>query len=79
MPLTQLLLCAAAAALAIWHPPSVAASVVTIAAMGDSITAGKDDTGDQSQSWPAQLDAMLGDSVSVRNFGRSGRECPVEE
>lgn len=46
--------------------------VVTIAAMGDSITEGKI-KGDKSQSWPAQLDATLGEEVLVMNFGKSGR------
>lgn len=52
----------------------VSSAKISVAAMGDSITEGKDpSTGSKDQSWPAQLDRLLGDEVWVRNFGKSGR------
>jgi len=44
-----------------------------VACVGDSITFGDALDNPDQQSYPAQLQIMLGDSVEVRNFGRNGR------
>lgn len=44
-----------------------------VACVGDSITFGDALAEPDQQSYPAQLQTMLGDSFEVRNFGRNGR------
>lgn len=45
---------------------------VKVACVGDSITAGVGTADRATQSYPAQLEAMLGDGYAVKNFGVSG-------
>lgn len=53
---------------------SVAAqSVVRVACIGDSITAGSGSSDRQTKSYPAVLAALLGERYEVRNFGIGGR------
>jgi len=61
---------AAALALLVWQPPSLAQ--VKIACIGDSITYGSGLPDPATQSYPAVLGAMLGDGFEVRNYGVSG-------
>jgi len=44
-----------------------------VACIGDSITFGAALDNPDQQSYPAQLQTMLGNSCEVRNFGRNGR------
>jgi lysophospholipase L1-like esterase len=44
-----------------------------VACVGDSITFGAALTDPEEESYPAQLQRMLGDSAVVRNFGRNSR------
>uniref|UniRef100_A0A7S3K0S6 SGNH hydrolase-type esterase domain-containing protein n=1 Tax=Aureoumbra lagunensis TaxID=44058 RepID=A0A7S3K0S6_9STRA len=46
--------------------------------MGDSITSSSTASSPEL-AWPAQLDVLLGDAVTVRNFGRSGRTVMLTE
>jgi acyl-CoA thioesterase I len=48
-------------------------STLRVACVGDSITFGDVLADPERQSYPAQLQTMLGDSFEVRNFGRNGR------
>ncbi|QAY64469.1 carbohydrate-binding protein [Xylanimonas allomyrinae] len=45
---------------------------LSVAAVGDSITYGMNTSGTETSSYPAQLQSMLGDAFSVKNFGISG-------
>lgn len=47
-------------------------AVTKIACVGDSITYGAGIKDHKTQTYPAQLQAILGDSYDVRNFGVSG-------
>lgn len=46
--------------------------VVKVACVGDSITAGVGAKNRKAQNYPAQLQALLGDKYTVKNFGVSG-------
>jgi lysophospholipase L1-like esterase len=48
-------------------------SVVRVACIGDSITAGSGASDRQSRSYPAVLAALLGERYEVKNFGIGGR------
>ena len=70
MKTTQiLLLCAALAGAA----SAVAAEPIVVACVGDSITYGHGASDRGSKSYPAQLQALLGDGWDVRNFGHNAR------
>jgi lysophospholipase L1-like esterase len=51
---------------------SVAAAKIRVACVGASITAGFGTTNHSTQSYPAQMQAILGPGYEVRNFGVSG-------
>ena len=44
-----------------------------VACLGNSITVGVGDHRDDPDTYPAQLDVLLGDGYNVQNFGVSGR------
>ena len=50
-----------------------AAEAVKVACIGDSITYGYGIADRAAESYPAKLQALLGDGYEVRNFGNSGR------
>lgn len=52
---------------------SMAEEKVKVACIGDSITYGKGIANRETHSYPARLQALLGDGYEVRNFGSSGR------
>jgi lysophospholipase L1-like esterase len=59
--------------LAVFAGYSVSAqSKIKVACVGNSITAGAGITDPQTNSYPAQLQALLGDKYQVSNFGVSG-------
>ncbi|NWK57461.1 hypothetical protein HW115_17725 [Verrucomicrobiaceae bacterium N1E253] len=49
------------------------AAVIRVACIGDSITFGAGIANREENSYPAQLQQLLGDQYEVRNFGNSGR------
>ncbi len=53
-------------------PLSLAARPVKVACVGDSITYGAAINGREKNSYPAQLQRLLGDGYVVKNFGNSG-------
>ena len=53
--------------------PAAAAERLRIACIGDSITYGTGLQNRDQESYPAQLQRLLGDGVEVRNFGNPGR------
>jgi lysophospholipase L1-like esterase/nitroreductase len=68
MKTTRILaLCAALAGAA----SAVAAEPIVVACVGDSITYGHGASDRGSKSYPAQLQALLGEGWDVRNFGRN--------
>ena len=68
MKTTRLLsLCAALSAGAAFGEPLV------VACVGDSITYGHGASDRGAKSYPAQLQALLGDGWNVRNFGHNAR------
>ena len=70
MKTTALLsLCAALAGAA----SAVAAEPIVVACVGDSITYGHGASDRGSKSYPAQLQALLGEGWDVRNFGHNAR------
>lgn len=66
----QLLIVAAVALLA--SGISSAFATINVACVGDSITAGYGLSDPGTQSYPAQLQVILGNGYAVSNFGRSG-------
>ncbi len=48
-------------------------SIIKVACVGDSITAGSQSTNAATRSYPTQLKNMLGDGYEVKNFGYSGK------
>ena len=53
-------------------PGSPSDERIRVACLGDSITAGARTSDPATQSYPARLQRILGDSFEVRNFGRGG-------
>ena len=49
-----------------------ARATITVACVGDSITAGYGLTNSSTQSYPAQLQTLLGSGYAVGNYGNSG-------
>jgi len=45
---------------------------ITVTCVGDSITAGYGLSSPSTQSYPAQLQTLLGSGYTVKNFGSSG-------
>ena len=62
-------LCAALAGAA----PALAAEPIVVACVGDSITYGHGASNRGEKSYPAQLQALLGEGWDVRNFGHNAR------
>ena len=50
-----------------------AAAKIKVACVGDSITQGSGIKDPAKDSYPAQLQKLLGDNFEVKNFGHSGR------
>ena len=61
------------AALALLSVAASARKPVRVACIGDSITYGAAIEDRDNQSYPAQLQRLLGDGYDVRNFGRNAR------
>jgi lysophospholipase L1-like esterase len=60
------------AALALFCGFSVTFAQIHVACVGDSITAGYGLANPGAQSYPAQMQAILGGGITVGNYGRSG-------
>jgi len=54
------------------HPSEQAARRIRVACVGNSITYGWGMTNREMNSYPVQLQALLGDAYEVRNFGKNG-------
>lgn len=59
-------------AVSIPQPSGQAARKIRVACVGNSITYGWGMTNRQMNSYPVQLQALLGDAYEVRNFGKNG-------
>jgi len=67
------LLSALVSATASFAPPALSAEPLVVACVGDSITYGHGASNRGEKSYPAQLQALLGDGWTVLNFGHNAR------